>query len=289
MQSSNCEMCAQFTDEPACLSCGLVQRDYMDISEYSFQKPIESKRANSFNKYDKISNFNQYTSKEKGDYKLKIHIKNTCDYINSNDKPSIYIPEHFIEYIQSISCVIMDYIKQYGNSGSKRSKVKDGIILIVIYNVLKMNNIFCSYNDLCNENIEPKYISTAHKNLIEIINILKKSKTGNMLPEEFVSSILLPNTPIDYILQKKNSLNFNDKLWYKLINDTNDEIKNLQDCEELLNNNPLTFGVICFYICLNKNKVNITTKELSNVFGISNVILNKSLVKIKFKTLNSTF
>jgi transcription initiation factor TFIIIB Brf1 subunit/transcription initiation factor TFIIB len=264
----NCKECnVNLEEKNVCFNCGLVND--IEISHYSFSEP-EMSRGKNFNKYSKIQNWNLYSNEENNEYKLVKHIKELCKILN--------IDESLIPEINVLVCKVTEAIKN-NFDGSKRCKVKNGIIIMCIYNISKNNsNYNYSYIEMAKSiNLETKYTTRADKIINELINC-KKLK----LPNEFISNFKKIDTPLMHIINviKKYNIIIDENI----INHVSQLIAICDDNDILSDHTPLSIGVGCFYYILNLHDISIDVKIFSKIYNLSIVTILKMFKQLKKHT-----
>jgi len=169
---------------------------------------------------------------------------------------------------------VMEIIKQ--NDGTKRARVKDGIILTCIqYTHDSSQSIYLSAADLAKRiGLDIKYVTKAEKLVLELINRHKL----NIKRE----TILKTKTPYQYLTEviDKHSIRIPRELLAKvetLINycETNDL---------LLDHTPLSIGVCCLYYILKQTGIKCDIKLLCDYYNLSAVTVIKTYNKLKTYT-----
>lgn len=273
----NCNEDLQLGDN-VCYNCGL-ETGGVEYSSYSFEEveQIPYKKASFQNsRIAKIQEWFTWTSEEKNEYKLNKYTKEFYYNLNnlfSNNKISIMLNENIIEQIVIFVSQVMKAIKDDFN-GPKRSKVKDGIIIMCIYYVLKSNEIYTSYIDISKIlKIEMKHISNANKTITLLINNGKLK-----INESFKDFIFKTEKPMDYInkIIEKYSLSIDSLILIQVSN----LIDICEDNDILLDHTPLSIGVSCFYYILTLNSLEIDIKLFSELYNISIVTIDKTFKKL---------
>jgi transcription initiation factor TFIIIB Brf1 subunit/transcription initiation factor TFIIB len=253
----NCKNCNSNNlyevNEIICGDCGVVQSSI--FSEYHFDKSTYNVSLS--NGTDKLTQWNSYTNKEKSEYKLNKYTENLCSTLN--------ITPNLIQDICNTVMYVMNVIKK--NDSTKRSNVKDGIILVCIQYVSKSKGAYCSHTDLAkNIGVDIKYITRAEKLITEMIH----SKKINLDGFDKIN-IINPYEYIKFIIKKNNIEipdNFLDKT-QQLIDECNKK-------QILSNYSPISIGTCCLYYILNENHVDVNLKTFSNIFNISGITINKT-------------
>jgi len=285
----NCNEDLQLNDN-VCYNCGL-ETGYIEYSSYNFEE-VESvpyKKVSFQNsRIAKIQEWFTWTSEEKNEYKLNKYTKEFCYNLNNlfldikilaaesldlDNKINVTLSENIIEQVVTFVSQVMKAIKDSFN-GPKRSKVKNGIIIMCIYYVLKSNEIHTSYIDISKIlKIEMKYISNANKTITLLINNgkLKIKKT-------FKDFIFKTEHPMDYINKviDKYSLSIDSVVLIQVVN----LIDICEDNDILLDHTPLSIGVSCFYYILKLNSLEIDIKLFSELYNISIVTIDKTFKKL---------
>lgn len=270
--------CNTYIDTNVCYTCGIMINE-KEISEYAFEIRPDIKHRpnfnNSYNKIYKMQSWSTLSNKEMIEYKLTTYIINLCKELK--------ITEH-IPQITEFTIHVMNIIRDNFN-GSKRSRVKDALIIMCIYYTYKTNNTDCNYTNLTNQfnkkydkddlrYITSKYISRAITTILDLINQNKL-----LISDEFKNSITSIEQPMNYInkIIKKYKLNISDI--------TINQICNLVDiCTEndIINDStPLSLGVGCFYYILKINNIKINLNIFSEIYDISSVTILKTYKKLK--------
>lgn len=274
----NCDEDLQSGDN-VCYNCGL-ETGGVEYSSYNFEEveQIPYKKASFQNsRIAKIQEWFTWTSEEKNEYKLNKYTKEFCYNLNnsfSDTKKNIMLNENIIEQVVIFVSQVMKAIKDDFN-GPKRSKVKDGLIIMCIYYILKSNGGTCiSYIDISKIlKIEMKYISSANKTITLLINNGKLK-----IKESFKDFIFKTEKPIDYInkIIEKYSLSIDSSILIQVSN----LIDICEDNDILLDHTPLSIGVSCFYYILTLNSLEIDIKLFSELYNISIVTIDKTFKKL---------
>lgn len=251
-----------------CQDCGLVISENYIISNQSFdanliKSEIPQKKNWTVNrKINKMQEWLMWTNDEKNIYKLKTYVQNLCH--------NLKIVECLIEPIINTIITVMSSIRQ--NDGTKRARVKDGIIVICIHYVSKNTSTPYSYIDIAKRlNLNIKYVTKAEKIILELIN----SKKLNLDK----SIILNTQSPYDYVttIIKNNNLNIDTQI----LDNTKRLIEICEDNDLLLDHTPLSIGVCCFYYILKIYDDNIDLKIFSDLYNLSGVTIIKTYNKLK--------
>jgi transcription initiation factor TFIIIB Brf1 subunit/transcription initiation factor TFIIB len=249
-----------------CYDCGLVISSNYVTNCSSFETVPEAipkkKITNYNNKISKMQDWYMWTNDEKNIYKLKIYVKNLCQRLK--------ISEYLNEQIVNIVTMVMDTIKR--NDGTKRARVKDGIIVICIYYVSKDTITPYSYMDMAKRlDLDIKYVTRAERLILELLN----SKKLNLSK----SVVLDTQKPYDYIINTIKSKNLN--IDNQILEHTQSLITICEDNDILLDHTPLSVGVSCFYYILKSNNIDIDLKMFSELYDLSVVTVVKTYNKLK--------
>lgn len=258
-----------------CKECGLVLNNELNISSYTFSEEIQPHKNNgsSFSKITRMQKWFEWTSEEKQIYKLKNDTRVLCE--------TLKIAENLIDTICDFVCNIMNKIKK--TEGSKRSRVKDGIVIICICYISNnpvYNNTTFSYNSVTlskNLGLDIKYITKADKILMEIINC----DLNNSLHID-TNIIYKQDSPIDYINQIITKYNLYENFKNTDIINKTEKLINICDDNDLLTDHTsLSIGICCFYYILTKSNIEINIKNFTKIFNITNITINKINNKLK--------
>lgn len=249
-----------------CYDCGLVISSNYVTNCSSFETVPEAipkkKFTNHNNKISKMQDWYMWTNDEKNIYKLKMYVKNLCQRLK--------ISEYLNEQIVNIVTMVMDTIKR--NDGTKRARVKDGIIVICIYYVSKDTITPYSYMDMAKRlDLDIKYVTRAERLILELLN----SKKLNLSK----SVVLDTQKPYDYIINTIKSKNLN--IDNQILEHTQSLITICEDNDILLDHTPLSVGVSCFYYILKSNNIDIDLKLFSELYDLSVVTVVKTYNKLK--------
>lgn len=268
-----CTECNSIIYESVCDNCGLVTNNEQEFSHYSFDEPVQYRPSysSSNNRLMKMQEWMMWTNEEKTEYKLNKYTKELCT--------KLQISETIIDSVCSLVSQIMTAIKN-SCDGPKRSRVKDGIIIICIYYISKGTSTAYSYIDLAkNIDLNMKYISKADKLLMELINSNKLN-----VSYEFMQNFFKTEKPIDYVTKiiDKYQLKINPQI----LNQVEELISICEDNDILLDHTPLSVGVSCFYYILDINNIDINVKMFSELYDLSMVTVLKTFNKLKQHTHN---
>jgi len=247
-----------------CQDCGLILTENRLNSSPVFESVIEPNRGytNKNNKISKMQEWYMWSNEEKNTYKLKQYVRDLCSRLK--------ILECLIENIIDTVVTVMDCIKK--NDGTKRARVKDGIIICCIYYVSKDTHTPYSYAIMAKDlNLDIKYVTRAERLILELMNSKKLNLDKKL--------VLSTNKPFDYVINtiKKNDLKIDDSI----LKDTRTLIEICEDNDILLDHTPLSIGVCCFYYVLQMRSINIDIKIFSELYDLSSVTIIKTFNKLK--------
>jgi transcription initiation factor TFIIIB Brf1 subunit/transcription initiation factor TFIIB len=254
-----------------CQSCGLViSNNYISQSlahNIVADTPIAYSKARVDGKdalkIKKMQEWYKWTNDEKAEHKLNMYTNEICQKLD--------ISEAMYDQINGVVSFVMNAIKKY--DGTKRARVKDGIILVCIQYVFEskhVNNV--SAVDLAKKmHLDIKYVTKAEKIILELVNKNKLKLDKNV--------IYNVRKPIDYVhfVNQRHNLNIRPEILKKV-----DVLIKL--CEEynwLLDHTPLAVGVCCLYYVLKVNEVDIDMKMFSSAHDLSIVTVMKTFNKLK--------
>lgn len=252
--------------EFVCNDCGLVS-DQIFSSTVFLNNDVQISRTKNinfnsqFSKIQKMQEWFMWTNDQKTSYKLSNYTKDLCTRLN--------IPETLVPMICNITNIVMNAIKKY--DGTKRARVKDGIILSCIQYVSNENNLNISACELAKKiDLDIKYVTRADRMILELIN----NKNLNLKK----TTILNIKSPIEYILTVIN----NSKLDIPeiLIKKLKALIKFCEINDILIDHTPLSVGVCCFYYILKTNNIEIDIKIFADLYDLSIVTILKTFNKL---------
>jgi transcription initiation factor TFIIIB Brf1 subunit/transcription initiation factor TFIIB len=252
-----------------CQDCGLVLDDYRIVSNSSYDnydntntQEFKSNKYPNSNKMLKMQEWYMWTNEEKNIYKLKTYIQNLC--------LQLHIIENIVNCIVETTVLVMNCIKK--NDGTKRARVKDGIIIMCIHYVTKDTDTPYSYVDLSKQlNLDMKYVTKAERIILELINS-KKLKLDKMM-------VLKTQNPFNYVTTIINKNNM--KISKEILNKVQILISLCEDNDLLLDHTPLSVGVSCFYYILKLENIDIDLKKFSELYNLSVVTVVKTYNKLK--------
>lgn len=249
-----------------CCDCGLVLNNDRLSMNGSFETsvapaPVYSNKFKN-NRINKMQEWYMWSNEEKNTYKLKEYTRSLCNRLK--------IFEGLINCVVDTVVTVMDKIKK--NEGTKRARVKDGIIVTCIYYVSKDTMTPYSYVEMSKTlSLDMKYITRAERTLLELINS-KRLHLDNI-------SVLETEKPYDYIV---NAIKRHD---IRISQDILRKIRVLIDiCEDndlLLDHTPLSIGVCCFYYVLKHSDITVDVKMFSEMYALSMVTVIKTYNKLK--------
>jgi len=266
-QCTNClgEKLGYVDNNYVCMECGLViDEDRINTSSSfeSLQQTVSIKSVKTNSRISKMQEWYMWTNEEKNTYKLKVYVRNLCVKLN--------IVECLVENICNIVNMVMDSIKR--NDGTKRARVKDGIIVSCIHYVSKDTSTPYSYINMAKTlNLDIKYVTRADKLILELINCKKLNMNKSL--------ILDTMKPYDYVVNTIQK--YNIKIDNKVLSDVKTVIEICEDNDVLLDHTPLSIGVCCFYYILQLRNIEIDLKVFSDLYDLSVVTVVKTYNKLK--------
>jgi len=248
--------------EVICMDCGLIIEEDRIISNQTFDSNVSQVKKRTYNKLSKMQEWYMWSNEEKNIYKLKTYIIDLCNKLN--------IPEFLFESIIELCVNVIETIKK--TDGTKRARVKDGILVICIYYMTKDTSTPFSYIDMAKRlNLDIKYVTRAERMILELVNSKKLNLNKNIM--------LDTKKPFDYIKESINKYNLN------ISQDTLGLVKLLIEiCEDndlLLDHTPLSIGASCFYYILKLKTIEIDLKMFSEFYNLSIVTVVKTYNKLK--------
>ena len=263
---TNChgEKVKYIENDYVCFECGLIiNEDRLNNGcSFELQQPVSIKSSNANTKLSKMQEWYMWTNEEKNTYKLKLYVRNLCQRLN--------ISECLVENICNIVVMVMDSIKR--NDGTKRARVKDGIIVSCIHYVSKDTSTPYSYMDMARAlNLDIKYVTRADKLILELINCKKLNMNKALLLDTM--------KPYDYVTNTIQK--YNIKIDRSVLQDVKTLIEICEDNDVLLDHTPLSVGVCCFYYILQLRNIEIDLKVFSDLYDLSVVTVVKTYNKLK--------
>jgi len=258
------------TDDKTCRECGLVLSDTVEYSSYVYEEPQVFKHHTtnvSNNRILKMQEWMMWSNEEKNQYKLNKYVIQLCEKLDISEK-----------IVNTVSILVSNVMKAIKSccDGPKRSRVKDGIIIVCIHYISKNESLGNnSYVDLCKKiDLSLKYASRADKLIMELINSNKLN-----LSDKFVSNFLKTESPMDYVLKIIGRYKLDIK--EDMLKNVNNLIDICEDNDILLDHTPLSIGVSCFYYILTLNNIDIDVKIFSEIYDLSIVTIMKTYNKLK--------
>jgi transcription initiation factor TFIIIB Brf1 subunit/transcription initiation factor TFIIB len=268
-QNSICSNCESYNikhinEDIICGDCGLVLNENRLSSASPFetipQVNVQPKLFNS--KLSKMQEWYMWSNEEKNTYKLKEYVRVLCDKLK--------IFDGIVPCIIDTVITVLDIIRK--NDGTKRARVKDGIIVNCIYYVSKDTMTPYSYVEMAKVlGLETKYITKAEKMILELLSSKKLSLDK--------VSVLGTEKPFFCITNtiKKHGIKISDEVLEKV----KVLIEICEDNDLLLDHTPLSVGVCCFYYVLKYKSIDIDIKLFSDLYGLSVVTVIKTFNKLK--------
>lgn len=265
-----CKNCSADIDEDkVCHQCGFFLREENITLCNAFETmPITSvkssfkSKSKSKSKINKMQEWYMWSNSEKNEYKLKLCVQDLCK--------NLKIAECLVGSIVDTVNLVMNAIKN--NDGTKRARVKQGIILVCIHYVSKDTSTPYSHSELTKRlNLDIKYVTRAERMILELINSKKLNLDKGL--------VLRNLKPFDYVINiiKQKFLKINPEIL--------DKVKSLIEiCEDndlLLDNTPLSIGVCCFYYILKMENINVDIKLFAEMYDLSLVTVVKTYNKLK--------
>jgi len=276
-----CKSCGiiEYNELNVCTNCGLVKSD--NIAEYhnytydedNMNNENATSQINTYSNKKYISSriykmnlWYSYTNDEKNAYKLVKYTKDLCNKLE-------------ITLYNDLICDTVNnvFIAIKKDDGTKRSRVKDGIIIICIYYIYKMYDTTISMN-FSNElakkiNLNHKYICRAEKIILELVN---KNKIS--FNKEIFLNTDTKLTVSQITLQLKKILNYilPDELYINLD-------KLIMICKQndfLIEHTPYSVHVGCLYYIIKQNDINIDIYEFSKLYKLSHITILKIYNKL---------
>jgi transcription initiation factor TFIIIB Brf1 subunit/transcription initiation factor TFIIB len=249
-----------------CYGCGLVVVDFcIDPSQNTFEKSTprrHTQKTQLSTRLQKMQDWYMWSNDEKNAYKLTTYTKSICQRLQ--------IPEMLIVPICNTVVDVMNVIKKH--DGTKRARVKDGIIVACMYYVSKNTEFHQNTNDLAKKmNLDVKYVTKAEKIILELVN-LKKLNINKKI-------VLDTKNSFDYVTEviKKNNINVSESILTRV----HQLIRICENKDLLLDHTPLSVGVCCFYYVLKEKDISIDLKFLSDLYSLSVVTIVKTYNKLK--------
>ena len=268
--NKKCDSCGIEIDDKTCKECGLVLDNNPEYSSYVYEEQQVFKHHTSNvtnNKLLKMQEWAMWSNEEKNEYKLNKYVVELCEKLCISEK-----------IVSTVSALVLNVMKAIKLScdGPKRSRVKDGIIIVCIHYISKNETSGNhSYVDLCRKiDLSLKYASRADKLIMELINSNKLN-----LSNEFVANFLKTESPVDYVIKIIDRYKLDISV--NMLKNVNNLIDICEDNDILLDHTPLSIGVSCFYYILVLNNMEIDVKIFSEIYGLSIVTITKTYNKLK--------
>lgn len=284
-QCKNCNHIENDRDD-VCTNCGLMIYDniiYENHNNYDSTNDMTvlNYAKKNFNKNDHIYKMKVWfenTSQEKNEYKLNLYTKKICE--------TLQIDSH-IDYICDLVNVVLKCIKK--NDGTKRSRVKDGIIVVCIFYTHKkyhlQNYTFTLQNIAKKLNLNIKYVSKAEMLILELINKNKISMDKNILLNVNTSLNILPDIKLQFTIFNNHYLNFDKNDIDLLFKKLEELLKKYDKNNLLINHAPFSISIGCLYYILKQNH-DIPIILLSKIYDISHITILKiyNIISVLDKT-----
>lgn len=263
-----CKLCGSKYDNwefaDICKDCGYVDKEYKFLDHDTTLcnggiEQLNKKTQKGNTKMLKLNDWYMWSEQEKQDYKLKLYIEEKTKLLEINDTI----------ISQVVDCVIRLFtISKMLLLGTKRSKIKDSIILVLATKLatIQPRNIELFKLD---RKIDVKHITKAEKIIMEIIqkdpnlNSILNNRNSNNSPFDIIEDKL------DKITRLQNYKNIIKKV-----------IDIIVEHDILLDNTPMSIGVTSIYYVIQKMDIDINLKILCNLFNISVVTVSKTMQKL---------
>lgn len=260
-----CKNCSgDIGENNICYQCGFSPREENIALYNSFETciPVTSVKSSFKSKINKMQEWYMWSNSEKNNYKLKLCVQDLCK--------NLKIAECLVGSIADTVILVMNAIKN--NDGTKRARVKQGIILVCIHYVSKDTSTPYSHSELTKRlNLDIKYVTRAERMILELINSKKLNLDKGL--------VLRNLKPFDYVINiiKKKFIKINPEILDKV----NSLIEICEDNDLLLDNTPLSIGVCCFYYILKMENINVDIKLFAEMYDLSLVTIVKTYNKLK--------
>lgn len=248
--------------ETICRDCGSILNTYNYVHSYQDVIPLRHTSSSKFSNIQRLQQWTMYTNEEKSQYKLKKYTESICEKLG--------IENHLVPIIANTVCTVMDIIKE--NEGTKRARVKDGIILSCIHYLSKfLDEKYDSVTLAKKLDLNIKYITKADKIILPLIH------NGKLKLDK--RSFLQTETPFFYINQMIEKYNLNVPSF--IITQVHRLINLCEEHDLLLDHTPQSVGICCFYYILKLNNIQIDVKIFIEIYNISAVTLFKTHSKLQ--------
>ena len=140
-----------------CKDCGLILDSQQEFCEFNFEVPVETKvySSKSFNRIAQLNEWISWSAEEKKEYKIKKYTRELCE------RMSIY--PNIIDSVIGLVLKVNHLISSR-SEGSKRSNIKDAIIIRCVEMIDSYNSIELAKRI----NLDPSYLSKADRVLINL-------------------------------------------------------------------------------------------------------------------------
>lgn len=278
---SVCRNCGHVCDtrfntetESCCENCGIILSNHNFVHGYQEIIPTRHTSSSKFGNIQRLQQWTMYSNEEKSQYKLKKYTESICEKVG--------IEAHLVPFVCDTVCNVMDIIKE--NEGTKRARVKDGIIISCIHYLSKyLDQKYDSVSLAKRLGINIKYITKADKIILPLIHAgkLKFDKR----------SFLQTETPFFYVNQMIEQYHL--QIPEFMITQVHRLINICEENDLLLDHTPQSVGICCFYYILKLNNIQIDVKLFIEIYNISAVTLFKTYSKLQnhqelFKRYNIT-
>lgn len=255
--------------ETVCCDCGIIQSVFPCTTAAPYEYPITSEKEYKSNKINKscakiqrMQDWYMWTNDEKNEYKLLTYTKALC--------ATLGIPELMVSEICATVIMVVNTIKKH--DGTKRARVKDGIILTCIQYVSKETQHYMSAVDMSKKiKLDIKYVTKADNIILELINRKKLN-----LDRTIMFSVQSPYYYVQCVIQKHNL-----KIPEKVLQLVQQLINLCEANDILLDHTPLSVGVCCFYYVLQSLEIPTDFKSLTHWYDLSFVTVLKTFNKLR--------
>jgi transcription initiation factor TFIIIB Brf1 subunit/transcription initiation factor TFIIB len=248
--------------ETVCLDCAVVQDDMIFLTQAFTQESTRSaKPSKSSSHITRLNNWYMWSNEEKNAHKLINYTKDICHKLN--------IPEAYISNISNTVVMVLMTIKKH--DGTKRAKVKDGIILSCIQYVTQGTGTLFRAVDMARKlNMEIKYISKAERIIHELV-ISKK-----LAMDKFTFS--QSHTSMEYVLHAIHKHKM--QIPHTIVEQVEELISLCEQTDVVSDHTPLSIGVACLYYVLKQSNVNFNEDAFAQMYNLSSVTITKTCNKI---------
>ena len=183
---SICKNCSgDIGENNVCYQCGFSLREERIELHNVFETcmPVTSVKPLFKSKITKMQEWYMWSNNEKNEYKLKVCVQELCKKLK--------IADCLVGSIVETVILVMNVIKN--NDGTKRARVKQGIILVCIHYVSKDTSTPYSYSELTKRlSLDIKYVTRAERLILELINAKKLNIDKDLILQNL--------KPFDYII-----------------------------------------------------------------------------------------